>query len=60
MNKSYSEQILSLTKTVGILRAKDLSAHGIPRIYLSRMVEQGLLQRVARGMILKQRQFVNL
>jgi hypothetical protein len=50
MNETHSEQILSLTKTVGILRAKDLSAHGIPRIYLSRMVEQGLLQRVARGL----------
>jgi predicted transcriptional regulator of viral defense system len=50
MNETYSEQILSLTKTVGVLRAKDLSAHGIPRTYLSRMVDQGLLQRVARGL----------
>jgi predicted transcriptional regulator of viral defense system len=49
MSETYDE-ILALAKTEGILRAKDLKAHGIPHAYLSRMVERGMLERVARGL----------
>lgn len=50
MDETYSEQLLSLVEAEGIIRARDLNAHGIPQTYLSRLVEQGLLQRVARGL----------
>jgi len=34
----------------GPVRARDLEALGIPRTYLTRLCEQGLLERVGRGM----------
>jgi predicted transcriptional regulator of viral defense system len=49
----FGRRLLSdppLAKTTGVLRAKDLNEHGITRAHLSRMVEQGLLQAVARGL----------
>jgi predicted transcriptional regulator of viral defense system len=49
MNET-DDKILALAKTEGILRAKDLKARGIPHTYLSRMVERGMLERVARGL----------
>ena len=33
-----------------MLRPRDLDAHGIPRVYLSRLCERGLLHRVGRGL----------
>ncbi len=33
-----------------MLRSRDLTAHGIPRQYLARLVEQGALLRVSRGL----------
>ena len=50
MDKTHTEQLLALVEAKGIVRARDLNAHGIPQTYLSRLVEQGLLQRVARGL----------
>lgn len=43
--------ILNLAKK-GPLRARDLDALGVPRVYLRRLVEQGLLERVDRGLYL--------
>ena len=40
------DDILELTKKVGVLRARDLGAQEIPRAYLRRMVDDGLLERV--------------
>lgn len=34
----------------GPLRSRELAVQGIPRSYLSRLVERGLLERVGRGM----------
>jgi len=50
MDKTHTEQLLSLVEAEGIIRARDLNAQGIPQTYLSRLVEQGMLQRVARGL----------
>ncbi len=45
-----TQRILELVEQVGVLRPRDLDAHGIPRIYLSRLCERGLLDRVGRGL----------
>jgi predicted transcriptional regulator of viral defense system len=45
-----TQQILEIVAEEGVLRPRDLDAHGIPRIYLSRLCEHGLLDRVGRGL----------
>jgi predicted transcriptional regulator of viral defense system len=45
-----TQQILEMVQQAGVLRPRDLDAHGIPRIYLSRLCERGDLQRVGRGL----------
>ena len=49
-NKSRKEQVIEVVKEKGVLRPKDLDSYGIPREYLSRLCERGLLQRVGRGL----------
>ena len=48
--ESHEQQILKLARAKGILRSRDLLAHNIPRTYLSRMCEKGMLQRMSRGL----------
>ena len=45
-----TQRILQIVEQAGVLRPRDLDAHEIPRIYLSRLCERGLLQRVGRGL----------
>ena len=45
-----TQRILQIVEQAGVLRPRDLDAHGIPRIYLGRLCERGLLQRVGRGL----------
>jgi len=45
-----TQRILGIVEQTGVLRPRDLDAYGIPRIYLSRLCERGLLQRVGRGL----------
>lgn len=45
-----TQRILGLVEQAGVLRPRDLDAYRIPRIYLSRLCERGLLQRVGRGL----------
>ena len=45
-----TQRILEIAEQAGVLRPRDLDAYGIPRIYLSRLCERGLLQRVGRGL----------
>lgn len=47
--RSKSKRILALAAKRQILRSKDASALGVPRNYLSRLVQQGLLKRIGRG-----------
>jgi len=49
MGKSRTTQLLALARRRGVLRAKDLAAQGIPRVYLSRLHRDGLLERPTRG-----------
>jgi predicted transcriptional regulator of viral defense system len=46
----HTRRILEMVEQAGVLRPRDLDAHGIPRIYLSRLCERGILQRVGRGL----------
>lgn len=44
-----ADALLKLARK-GPLRARDLAAGGIPRVYLRRLCERGLLERVDRGL----------
>jgi predicted transcriptional regulator of viral defense system len=49
MIKTKSQEVLALARRYGVLRPRDLSAHGIPREHLVRLHRQGILDRPARG-----------
>lgn len=49
-NVNLTHQVLKLARKQGILRASDLADLQIPRVYLSRMVEQGQLVKLERGL----------
>lgn len=44
------QRTLDLARQRGMLRARDLAHEGIPRMVLTRLVERGDLERVARGL----------
>ena len=50
MKTTTMDRLLTLTREKGILRTKDLISLGIPRTYLTRLVEKGQLQRISRGL----------
>jgi predicted transcriptional regulator of viral defense system len=47
---SAEERTLELVRESGVLRPRDLNAHGIHRRHLQRLVEQGLVVRISRGL----------
>ncbi len=47
---SKSDKVLSIVRKSGILRPRDLADHSIPRTYLQRLEEQGLLVKETRGL----------
>jgi predicted transcriptional regulator of viral defense system len=47
------QKLLTLSQRLGVLRARDLAAYGIPRTYLSRLRCAGVLDRVARGLYVR-------
>jgi len=49
MKQGVADQIFAILKKEGVIRPRDLDAYGIPRRYLSRLYQQGLLIRSARG-----------
>lgn len=48
--RNTQESILTLARDYGLIRPVDLDAHGLPRVSLTRLVRQGRLARVARGL----------
>lgn len=50
MTAIRTAQILQIARRKGVLRPSDLRELAIPRVYLSRMVEQGLIMRTGRGL----------
>lgn len=49
-NVGQMQKMLDLAKDIGVLRPRDLTAHGISRHYLARLVAEGTLLRVGRGL----------
>jgi predicted transcriptional regulator of viral defense system len=47
---TYRERALSLTRDLGIVRARDFKAAGIPLVYLKRLTNAGDLVRLGRGL----------
>jgi predicted transcriptional regulator of viral defense system len=43
-------KILEITKKYGVIRPRDLDRYNIPRNYITRLYQRGLLQRVGRGL----------
>lgn len=48
--KGHQEAILRLAERQGLVRPKDLEGAGIPRVYLRRMVDDGVLSKLGRGL----------
>ncbi len=48
--ESTQDAILDLAGNRGLIRAQDLDARGLPRVSLTRLVRQGRLARVGRGL----------
>ncbi len=44
------KRVLDRVREAGVLRARELVAHGLPRRTLSRLVKQGELSRISRGL----------
>ncbi len=49
MAKTKSQELLELVRGQGVVRARDLDQHGIPRTYLTRLHRQGILDQTTRG-----------
>lgn len=45
-----SDELLTLARQSGILRSRDLAAHGIAREHLRRLAQAGHLERIERGL----------
>jgi predicted transcriptional regulator of viral defense system len=50
MADTKGDELMALAADKGILRARDLDAHNIPREYLRRLTERGDLVRLGRGL----------
>lgn len=44
------EEVLTLARQLGVLRTRDLAAHGLAREHLRRLVQAGHLQQIERGL----------
>jgi predicted transcriptional regulator of viral defense system len=49
-SKVRKDQVLDLARRAGVLRPRELDAEGIPREYLRRLLDDGLLERTGRGL----------
>jgi predicted transcriptional regulator of viral defense system len=47
---AHGERIIDFARKTGAVRSRDLEARGIPRVYLTRLVRRGRLERVGRGL----------
>lgn len=48
--RNKKERALKIVRKAGILRPKDLDPYGIPREYLRRLLAEGLVVRLSRGL----------
>lgn len=49
MKQRVADKIFAILEKEGVIRPRDLDAYNIPRRYLSRLYQQGLLFRTSRG-----------
>lgn len=47
---THLDNLLRMAESSGLIRARDLAEHGIPRQYLSIACQKGLLERLERGL----------
>lgn len=45
-----AKRTMSLARRLGVLRPRDLEAHGVARTYLARLCAQGQLRQIGRGL----------
>jgi predicted transcriptional regulator of viral defense system len=45
-----TDEVVRIIRQMGVLRPRDLDAHGIPRQYLRLASEQGLVEKIGRGL----------
>jgi predicted transcriptional regulator of viral defense system len=50
MPSNRTDQLLTLVRELGVMRPRDLDAHGIPRTYLKLAVDRKLVERTGRGL----------
>jgi predicted transcriptional regulator of viral defense system len=50
MSDDKMEQVRELVRQYGVLRPRDLVACGLPGAYLGRLAQEGLVERVGRGL----------
>ena len=50
VKRDGKQQVIRLARKAGVLQTSALARHNIPRSYLQRLVEDGILERVARGL----------
>jgi predicted transcriptional regulator of viral defense system len=55
MDASREHQALRIVRQLGIARATELEAHGVPRAQIYQLVRKGLLERQARGIYVASR-----
>lgn len=48
--RGHGRTLMKLARSKGIVRAAEATAMGIPRVYLRRLVQEGKLEQVARGL----------
>ncbi len=50
LSTKQADKVLKLVRKAEILRPRELDRHGLPRTCLSRLCEEGKLQRIGRGL----------
>ena len=50
MEPSQPAQVIELARIRGVLRPRDLQSYSIPREYLRRLTDRGLLEKIGRGL----------
>ncbi len=50
LESSKSAQVIELARIKGVLRPRDLQSYSIPREYLRRLTDRGLLEKIGRGL----------
>lgn len=48
--RGHKDRAIEVARTRGIARGADFDQAGVPRVYLKRLTEQGVLQQVGRGL----------